>query len=177
MNTNKNYIGAALVALAFVGAWGWILPEYNRISELGVAINERQALFSSRSAIVQRIQTLNNEYQQRSADVAKISSVLPSKKSLAEIVSSLDKITTQNGLQIVNASIIGRETGSQTSAYTTLPISISLNGSYRGLVSFLQSVEKNIRIMDVASINASSASAENPGLLNLLLLGNTYYLK
>lgn len=175
MNPNKNYIGAGLIALAFIGAWGWILPEYNQISELGVAINERQALYNSRSAIVQRIQSLNNDYQQRSADVARISSVLPSKKSLAEIISALDNIALQSGLQLVSVSAVGKE-DNQGNTYATLPLNITADGSYQGLVSFLQSVEKNLRIVDVASINASSASAENPGLLNLLLTGNTYYL-
>ena len=177
MNPNKNYIGAGLVALALIGAWGWILPEYNKISEFNVAINERQELYDSRSATLKKIQDLNQEYQQRAADIARISSVLPSKKSLAEIISAIDKLSTQNGLQIISAVVVGQPSGGQIGAYNFLPIEIAMNGSYIGLVNFLQAVEKNLRIIDIISIDAAAASADNSNLLNFSVKGNTYYLK
>ena len=132
MNPNKNYIGAGLVALALIGAWGWVLPEYNKISELNIALEERQELYDSRSVIVQRIQDLNKEYQQRAADITKISSVLPSKKSLAEIVSAIDKLSSQSGLQLISATVAGKPSDSQVGAYNSLPIEISMGGSYPG---------------------------------------------
>ena len=177
MSPNKNYTGAALIALALAGIWGWAWPEYNRISELGVAINERRGLYSSRSAIIQKIQNLNTEYQKRSSDIAKISSVLPSKKSLAEVVSALDRVALQSGVQLLSASAVGKEGGSDDIAYNTLPIVITANGSYTSMANFLRSIERSLRIMDFVSINASSVSPEKPDLLNLSLSGNTYYLK
>ena len=177
MNPNKNYIGAGLVALALIGAWGWILPEYDQISELNLALEERQELYDSRSAIIKRIQDLNKEYQQRAADITKISSVLPSKKSLAEMVSAVEKLSTQSGLQLISATIAGKPSDSQARAYNLLPIEIAMGGSYPGLVSFLKSAEKNLRIMDVISIDAAAGVVDNPGLLNFSIKGNAYYLK
>lgn len=177
MNPNKNYIGAALVALAFIGAWGWILPEYNKISELNLAIEERNDLYDSRSAIIKKIQELNQEYQARSGDITRIASLLPNKKSLAEAVSAIERISTQSGLQLVNASIIGTPSDRQGDAFESLPIDLTLNGNYRGLVSFLQGIEKNLRIVDVTSIDASATSVERPDLLFFSIRGKAYYLK
>lgn len=177
MSPNKNYFGAGLIALALIGAWGWVLPEYNKISELNAALEERQELYDSRSAIIKKIKDMNKEYQQRAADVAKISSVLPSKKSLAEMVSTIDKLSAQSGLQLISATIAGKPSDSQAGAYNFLPIEISMGGGYPGLVRFLQSAEKNLRIIDVTSIDAAAGSADNPGLLNFSMKGNAYYLK
>lgn len=177
MNPNKNYTGAGLIALALIGAWGWVLPEYNQISELNVALTERRELYDSRSAIVKRIQDLNKEYQQRAVDITRISSVLPSKKSLAEMVSAIERLSIQSGLQLISANIAGKPLDSQVGAYNSLPIEIAMGGSYPGLVSFLQSAEKNLRIIDITSIGATAGSADNPGLLNFSIKGNAYYLK
>lgn len=177
MNPNKNYIGAGLVALALIGAWGWVLPEYNKISELNIALEERQELYDSRSVIVKKIQDMNKEYQQRAADITRISSILPSKKSLAEIVSAIDKLAMQSGLQLISATIAGKPSDSQVGAHNSLPIEIAMSGSYPGLVSFLQSAEKNLRILDITSMDAAAGAADNPGSLNFSLKGNAYYLK
>lgn len=177
MNPNKNYIGAGLVALALIGAWGWILPEYDKISGLNLALEERQALYNSRSTTVKRIQDLDKEYQQRAADVMRISSVLPSKKSVAEMISAIDKLSTQSGLQLSSATIAGKPSEVQAGTYNFLPIEVAMAGSYPGLVSFLQSAEKNLRIIDITSIDATAGTADNPGLLNFSVKANAYYLK
>lgn len=177
MNPNKNYIGAGLIALAFIGAWGWVLPEYNKISELNLALNERRELYDSRSGVIKRIQDLDKEYQQRAADIRKISSVLPSKKSLAEMVSAIDKLSTQSGLQLSSATIAGKQADGKVGDYNFLPIEILMGGSYPGLINFLQSAEKNLRIIDITSIDAAAGSADNSGLLNFSVKGNAYYLK
>ena len=177
MSPNKNYVGAGLIALALIGVWGWILPEYNKISELNIALNERQELYDSRSAIVKKIQDLNKEYQKRAADITRISSVLPSKKSLAEIVSAIDTLSIQNGLQLISAIIVDKSSGSQAGAYYSLQIEIAMNGSYPGLLSFLRSAEKNLRIIDIISIDMTAGLTDNPGLLNFSMKGKAYYLK
>lgn len=176
MNPNKNYTGAGLIALAIIGIWAWVMPEYNKISELDLALQERQDLYDSRSAILKRIQDMNKQYQEKAADITKISGILPSKKSLAEAVSAIDRIATQSGLQLVSAQLAG-EPSNEGSTYNSLPIEITLNGSYPGLVSFLQSAEKNLRIIDITSVDAAASSVDKPGLLNFSIKGNAYYLK
>ena len=47
MNPNKNYIGAGIVAVAMVLFWALALPFYNTISDLDVAISEREKLLES----------------------------------------------------------------------------------------------------------------------------------
>lgn len=175
MNQNKNYLGAGLLALAAIVLWGWVLPEYDKASELNLALEERQILYESRSTTIKNIQDLNKQYQERSADITRISSILPSKKNLAEAVSAVDRLAIQSGLQLVSAHIVGKE--GDVNNYNYLPIEISMVGGYPGLVSFLQSAEKNLRIIDITSVDAATSSTDRPGSLNITVKGNAYYLK
>lgn len=175
MSPTKNYIGAGLIALALFGAWGWIFPGYNKMSELNAGIKERQDLYDSRSATIKKIQDLNKEYQQKSADIAKISAILPSKKSLAEALSAIDKLSSQSGLQFVNATVTGQPSSDPNSVYNIMPVQLTLSGNYLALESFLQSAEKNIRLIDITTIDAASMGKAD--LLNFSVKGNAYYLK
>jgi len=175
MSPTKNYIGAGLIALALFGAWGWIFPEYNKMSELNVGIKERQDLYDSRSATIKKIQDLNKEYQQKSADIAKISAILPSKKSLAEVLSAIDKLSSQSGLQLVNATVTGQPSNDSNSVYNIMPIQLTLSGNYIALENFLQSAEKNLRLIDIATLNAANVGGSS--MLDFSIKGNAYYLK
>ena len=175
MSPTKNYIGAGLIALALFGAWGWIFPGYNKMSELNAGITERQDLYESRSAIIKRIQDLNKEYQQKSADITKISAILPNKKSLAEVLSAIDKLSSQSGLQLVNVAVTGQPSNDPNSMYNVMPIELALSGNYLALENFLQSTEKNLRLIDIATIDA--AGTDRADLLNFSIRGNAYYLK
>ena len=97
---NKNYIGAVLISLAAFFFWGWVLPGYNTISELRKSVKERQELILSKSAIMANINALTQEYKKRSSDIKRLSSVVPNKKSVAEIVSTMEKIASSNGMQL-----------------------------------------------------------------------------
>jgi len=177
MNPTKKYIGAALIALSFFSAWAWALPEYNRIANLQTAISERKDLYDLRKNTVEKIGNLNKEYQERSADIAKISALLPNKKSLPEVVSAIEKISTQSGLQLSGATMTGQPSSDTTSIYNVMPMDITLSGQYPSLVTMIKSIEKNLRLIDIKSIDAAAGSIDRPDLLNISIKGEAYYLK
>jgi len=173
----KDYIGALLVGLALFSAWTWGLPTYNRISDLKATIKEKEDILSSRNSLIGKIKELNNQYQQRASEIGKLSSVVPKDKSVAEIVSAVENISSRNGLQLINISVSeqGSKPGDQ---FSTLAVNIVLNGSYPSMVSFLQDMEKNIRLSDVTAIEASKGNNPNdPSSLNLRLNISMYYIK
>jgi len=155
---NKNYIGAGLTAIAIVLFWALALPFYNEISDLDVAIKEREGLLKSRSTIINNIKELDKEYQKRIPEIAKLSAIVPSKKSVAEVLSAIDDISKKNGIELFSSAIIGHNT------------------SYPGLTNFLRAVEKNLRLVDITSIDAV-AGLGNTTVLNFVVKGNAYYLK
>lgn len=174
---NKNYIGAGLVAITIILFWVMALPLYNRVSDLDTAIKEREGLLNSRNSILANIDNLNKEYQKRITEINKLSSIVPSKKSVAEVLSAINDISSKNGMELFSSTIIGqRMSDADINPYSILSIEIALNGSYPGLTNFVRVFEKNLRLVDITSIDATAGSL-NTSTLNFTVKGNAYYLK
>lgn len=174
---NKNYIGAGLIAIAIILFWALALPFYNEISDLDTAVKEREDLLKSRNTIISNIKELNKEYQKRIPEIAKLSAIVPSKKSVAEVLSAIDDISKKNGIELFSSAIIGQKTSDvNTNPYNLLSLEINLNGSYPGLTNFLRAFERNLRLIDITSIDAAAGSG-NTSALNFVVKGNAYYLK
>lgn len=177
MTANKNYIGAGLIAIAMVLFWTLALPFYNRLSDLDDAIKERENLLNSRNAIMANIKNLNKEYQKRIPEIAKLSAIVPSKKSVAEILSAIDDVSFKNGIELFSSAITGQKaSASDVNPYNILSLDMGLNGSYPGLTNFLRALERNLRLVDITSIEATAGTG-NTANLNLIVKGNAYYLK
>ena len=179
---NKNYIGVSLMGLAIIVFWVFIMPAFNKISALNKESAERNEFLSSRVEILNKIGDLNKEYKKRSQEAAKISSVIPAAKGIAELVSTIEAISQQTGLQLVEITTGGSSnlpTGQagQQQELQTISIELGLVGGYQSLVSFLDLIEKNIRLIDVFELSVSQSST--PGeqiVLNFRIKANAYYL-
>jgi|SRR3989344_6488801 len=175
---NKNYIGAGLIAIAIVLFWALALPLYNRISDLDIAIKEREDLLKSRSTIIANIQELNKEYQKRLPDITKLSAIVPSKKSVAEVLSAINDVSVKNGMELFSSSIVGQKTSdTNDSPFNLLSLEMGLNGNYPGMTNFLRALERNLRLIDITSVDAAVSGLGNTSALNFVVKGNAYYLK
>jgi len=173
---SKNYIGVGLVGLAIIVFWFFIMPVWNGVSLLNNAIAERENILSSREEILRKVADMNKQYQERSSDVSRLSSVVPKTKNAAELISTIETITQQSGMQLVEITM--GESGSQQQELQTIFVELGLIGTYPSLTAFLDSVEKNLRLLDVFEISASQTSA--PGtqvVLNFRIKANAYYIK
>ena len=174
---NKNYIGAGLIAIAIVLFWALALPFYNGISDLDAAVKEREDLLNSRTAIITNIKNLNKEYQKRIPEIAKLSAIVPSKKSIAEVLSAINDVSAKNGVQLSSSAMMGQKTSAtDTVPYNLLSLEMELSGSYPGLTNFLKSLERNLRLVDITSVDAAT-SFGTISTLNFNVKGNAYYLK
>ncbi len=177
MSINKNQIGAGMIAIAVFLFWAFALPFYNGIVDLDTAIKERSDLLKSRSATVNNIKELDKEYQKRLSEIAKLSAIVPAKKSVAEVLSAIDDMSVKNGIQLFSSSIISQKTTDNSdNLFNLLSLEIGLNGGYPALTNFLKNLEKNLRLMDITSIDAASGLG-NSSILNFTVKGNAYYLK
>lgn len=173
MSNTKNYIAALLIGLGGFAllAFGW--PTYSQISDLKSAVREREVVFQERKSTIEKIGKFISEYKKKASEVTKLSSVIPAKKSEAELISTLEDISTKTGLQLSTMRITVEQGQNNESQYKNMAIEVTFNGSYQSLVSFLEALEKNIRIIDVSTIQISS----NQGVLSYKVKANTYVLK
>ena len=109
------------------------------------------------------------------SDVQKFSSIVPAKKSTAELVSELEAIAAQTGMQLSDVSMQEQSaTADKGGGYRVLALNIGLTGNYASLISFLNAVEQNIRLMDVASIDAAMGGAGS--LMRFTIRATVYFL-
>lgn len=109
--------------------------------------------------------------------------ILPPEKDLPGLFVQLEKIATDNGFILSNIDISEQRTeglaGQPVNPSTVsdkikkLNISITLiKGNYEDLLGFLDALEYNLRLMDVASISFAAGDEKSTYTVNL----TTYYL-
>ncbi len=175
MTLSRVYIGAFLIAIAAILFWVLLMPTYDNVMAQREAITERSEMFKNRSDIIANIATINQEYAKKSADVARFASIVPAQKSAPELVSSLQALATQNGLQLMTIALSG-DANKDINSYQVQSIDLGLNGSYPAFKSFLIALERNTRLIDIISIDASPTSDNSP-IIGFRVKGNAYYLK
>ena len=172
----KNYIGAGLIAIAMVLFWSLVLPFYSGISDLDAAIKERRPVEFKKHHHDQH-QEFKHRISKRIPEIAKLSAIVPSKKSVAEVLSAVDSVSVKNGVQLFSSAIIGQKTSdADVTPYNLLSLEMGLSGSYPGLTNFLKSLERNLRLVDITPIDAATGLG-NTSVLTFVVKGNAYYLK
>ena len=169
-------MGIGLAGLAIIAFWIFGMPAWDRSSLLKDAIAEREDILSAREEVLKKIEDLNEQYRNRANDVARISSIVPGTKGVAELVSTIEAITQQTGIQLTEITM-GGDNKKQQEELQIISIELGLTGSYLSLTLFLDLIEKNLRMIDVFEINISrTAASETQTALNFRVKANAYYL-
>jgi len=175
-STRKNTIGAILIAVAALVFWVFDLVMYKQIPIFDSAISEHQAVLQKRKDAQQNIQSLYGTYQNRLSEIQKFLSIVPEGKEIAELISALETIAVQSGIEISEISI-AEQKGAKTSKKGTrnVGISIKLLAPYSSILTFLNSIEQNIRVIDIQRIAVAPSIANT--LLGIDIRGEAYFIK
>ena len=144
-------------------------PTYAEVSSLKADITQYdQALQQSREfqqlkqALLSRFNTFP------SASLARLERLLPDHVDNVRLVLDLDQLAAQFGLAVQNV-IINRDEGGSTgeavlgggdNAYDSLTLQFSTVGSYEAFVSFIESLEQSLRIVDITSLSIDPVQSE-----------------
>lgn len=175
MGGGKQLIGALLIATALFLFWVFPYGEYTKISALKTALADRETLIKQRTDIQSQVKSLTTQYNQQSSAIQVLTAVVPTKKETAEIISAVQVMATQSGIQLGG---INFTTGALQAErpYNVLSISMSGSGSYNSVRSFLDAMERNIRLMDVQNIKMS-VDRQRGSIVDFDLQANVYFLK
>lgn len=169
----KNLLGTLLIAAGLFLFWMFLVPEFRNVMARNEAIQQRRDLLAERQKLMAKIKEAYVQYQERAGDIRKFSAVVPVKKSTAELISELEAIAGQSGMQLTNISI---QQGQSAGDYQVLSINAELAGAYGSLLAFLGAAEQNVRLLDVDSINASAGEG-GAALPRFSIRAIVYFLK
>lgn len=174
---------SVLVSLAFfVGAIvlfsSLVVPEYRVIQQLRGERNSLAAVVKEEEDLVKTASRLLNEYQNSRDIRSNLSLILPIKEVNSGIVNQVQGIAKMTGVAVegINTEIAPIElqgTSPVVEPVGTLKMIVRLKGSYEGLKSYVQSLETNVRIIDVDSLVIGGGGTRE--LLQANLTIRTYY--
>ncbi len=176
MNSSRAYIGSVLLAAAGALFFVLVLPAYDGVSARQSALDERNQVVLDQTAIIDNVIKLEKEVSDRSNDLKQFSYVVPATKSTAELVTMLQTLASQNGLQLTSIAMGSGNNSTEKSPYKVQPIDIALSGGYIAFRSFIDSIEKNIRIIDIDSIDAAP-TGENSPVIGFRLKAKAYFIQ
>lgn len=155
---SKNLIGAFVVGLALFAAWLFVWGKWQTVQALRETLIAREAMVAERQDALDNLQSEFDKFDEKlSGDSAeKFSAMVPVQRETAEIISTIDTITTGTGMSLIELDIREESRsrrGQKKEATEEVTINIELEGSYASFKSFLGQLERNVRLMNVESLD------------------------
>ena len=146
-----SLIGSALLLIgAAVLYTSAIKPAYRNIQQLRASLIAKTNLFNEQKEIISRVKALLNQYQSAARLQETISLALPPDEAVAPLFQQVFAISQASGIKIQSFGLTAEAI--KPDGLGTLKLNLGLQGSYESLKSFLQSIETNIRVMDVTQL-------------------------
>jgi len=151
--------GVALLLVASYVYFFW-LPVGDEIESLQASITEQLQTLERNQAIADQLPKKKQEYEQLVKDLNVALNMLPRKSQIENLLADVSWAGKDAGLEF---SVFQPKDERVREIYAEVPVEISVNGSFRQLLSFLKRVGEMPRIVDVKRL--SIAPGEEPGML------------
>lgn len=173
-------LAASLVVGALIVYAVLVNPAYQEVQELRGKLASKSDLYQIRSQQFTQVQNLIAQYQGVALLQEGLSLALPQKVETENIINQLDAIAKNNRVFIDSISLDFlpiQQTKKRTlvKGFGTLRMSLKLLGPYSSFKGFLDSLETNIRIMDLRNLKISPAGEANEDFFSYSLTIDTYY--
>ncbi len=165
---SKSLIASIIFAAGAFAFFILVLPQFDSISNTRTALKLRQSLLEEKRAELDNVSELGKQYGTRQADINKIVVFMPAQKRIDQIVSSIQQIAGQAGLNLTTITTSGSADTGEAAGYKTITIGFDVMGQYPPFVNFLKLLEQNLRLYDIYEIIASSVVSASGGSQNLV---------
>ena len=164
MSSKFKLISVLAVLIVLILSFLFILkPKYTQISQARQELKTKQEEFASQKSYLDEVKKLLSNYQKITGeDVEKITKVLPSEKDIAGLFVQMEAMARESGLNLLGLDIAEKGETPELAKFKIKESDITLNltgGDYPAFKKFLSTVESNLRIMDVISINFAPEAA------------------
>ncbi len=157
----------------------YVRPAFEDVKALRDQLLSKQDYLAAQTEAKATIDKLFAEFEKSAGVMDVLSTALPQGKNLSQSVFQIQALTGLNNLQLKSLSV--ELTPSNAASKKTLVktvgkmrISVKLTGDYNGFKNFLQALEANVKLMDVAEMDISPAAKES-GPMSYSLKVDTYY--
>lgn len=161
------------MVLASIGGFiAYIVPTYTDAQTIGKQKTEYLDLLANARLLVEKRDQLLQKYNSISpSDIVKLEKMLPANPDNVKLILEIDALAKIQGLVLQNVKIQdAAETEAGKNPKTaarinpdigTLTLDFTTSGSYTAYVNFIQSLERNLRIMNLKKISFIAPEDKN----------------
>ena len=176
-SSTKRSTSVLLSLLFLVGALAvyanFVRPEFKEVQQLRAMLAAKTQLLENQKTIIAQIQNLLDQFKGAVQLQQTVSMALPTNEDAAAIVQQINAIANANGL-VVQAFGLNPLALSPTKLGSVRG-TLRLIGAYDGIKKFLQSLETNVRVMDLVSLRLEQGSKANQDVYAYTVVFNAYY--
>lgn len=152
-----------------------VFPKYQDFKFLQKEISQKETELQYNKEYFLNLSNLSEELKKYSDNLSKIDFALPSGPSIPILFDFLQKTSSQNGLILKRIGEVTTIPFKEKITVKEYQLALSLSGSYSSFKSFLSSLEKSARLIEVESISfASPKSKEEPFSFSLKIKFHSY---
>ncbi len=172
------------VAIAAVGAY-FGYDSYQAVAAEQTKTKQVEADLAMENKELDNLRELSNTMEDMSVEINDAKEILPDNVAIPELFTNLEAIAIDSEMTFNSVSIGGSSLGDFAESTTvgaitgqanlpegvqTLVVTVSLTGGYDNLRVYLNNIEKNMRLMDVQSIEIGGEDVYS-------IVLNTYYVE
>lgn len=184
----KNIFSIIVIVASVVVVLTVTKPQYDEILAMKEQETELEEVLSNAKTL-QRLRDglLEKRKQLKTDDLARLEKIIPENSDNVKLILELQKIANDYDLELQTASSEKDESDEegarksnfdiQTKDYGIITLEFTVRGSYANFISFLSSLEKNIRITDVRALTIGTNVSDDNQSYEYQLVVETYWLK
>ena len=196
---SKTIINIVVAAGLVLIVWLVVIPAWTGVSELRKEVSLKKKSIELERQVIEKLNAINQVLDSQKSNVERLEQAIPSFEFKPEMISIMENLASQNGLNLSKVDV--ESALDDTSARTpssrpvvssgkemtkTLVVGVNSSGNYNSFKSWLEAVEKSLRLIDVTKISftvTQSKTAEGeiiPGvdpIIDYSVSMKTYILK
>src|SRR3989338_9378373 len=157
---NKSTLASFILALSTFIFIGLVLPQYSDLQSQRKDLKSQEEKLARTKEGIVSLEALKNIYNEHLTDADNLNIFLPHDANRDHIITSLEKASEESGMRLKDVSI-NADSQSQTSNYDGISIQISSEGSFDGAMTFIDKLEKSLRLYDIRSVSFKPLSDSN----------------
>jgi Tfp pilus assembly protein PilO len=182
----KNIISIIVIGISIATIVLVVQPQYTEIQEMQRTETELERVLNN----ARRLQSLRDDLLEKrksiaNTDIRRLEKLIPESADNVKLILEFEQISNKNNLSIQAASAVkddDTEGSSQqtfdieTNDYGVITLDFTLQGTYSDFISFLQDIEKNLRITDIKNLTISPSDGDGSSYSFDITI-DTYWLK
>ncbi len=156
----RTILSIILILASIGGFVGFVMPVYSDIQQISAQKADYSEVLANARVLAEKRDSLLKIYNDiQPSDMDRLERMLPSNPDNVKLILEIEAVAKTYGLVLQNVKIgqaddtPGQRPKSGSAEIGTLTLDFSTAGSYPGYVGFINTLEKNLRIMNIKKVS------------------------